>query len=178
MKFIVLGLLFASSAHALEVGFDRENEISEVEIYGRVSMYCSTTSSSFNCYRSGLVGGNRSCLFIKNGTIDADFVKLQRVGSRYIKGSRFDSKKGRSKSSFNLWLRSLTQRALLTRGVNTIKFQFFKKNQLIEEGEFEVTVETSESRDCGLGTINIRTGQCPQQYQACDQLFRYRNYCR
>lgn len=167
-----------SQAFALDIGFDRTGEILENQISGRVTLYCPGRIDNFSCYESGLIGGNRSKLFVKNGSIDADQVKLQRVGSRKVKVSKFYSKSGISKSNFNLWIGTLTQRPLLKRGQNTIRYRFYKKKQLVHEGEFDVLVTTNERRDCGWGTVSSRIMQCPDRYSVCNQFFRLRNYCR
>ena len=105
-------------------------------------------------------------------------MKVQRAGSRYIKGSKFYSKSGKSKNSFNLWIRSAFQRALLVRGENTIMYKFFKNKELVHSGELTINVSKGENRDCGWGSRSVTFGQCPQQYQACSDFFRYRNYCQ
>jgi hypothetical protein len=181
MKYLLFLVCLTSQAFAYDVNLDRAEVIFEDRLEGSVNVWCRddnnrTRTNYYNCNESVLRDGNYAKLVVSNGTIDADYVKLQRVGSKYIKGAKFNATTGISTGSFNLWVGSLFQRPMLNRGVNTIKYKFFKKKKLIAEGEFDVDVVRGKTRDCGYGTLS--TSRCPSAYEACSEFYRRRNYCR
>jgi len=177
MKIFMLILLTIPYSHAFDVNLDRSGDIFEDEIFGRVSVRCNGNMiRTIRCYDSNLRGGNYGTLVVTNGSIDADYVKLQREGSRYIKGAKFNAETGQSTVDFNLWVGSALQRPLLTRELNKIKYKFFKNKELVDEGVFEVNVAQGEANDCGWDSRMYQ--QCPSDYQACSDFFRFRNYCQ
>jgi hypothetical protein len=180
MKFLSLFLLLPMSVFAFDVNFDRANTITETELEGTVRYSCfdngASRSYTSNCYASYLQGGDYGRVVVSNGTIDADYVKLQRQGSKYIKGATFNAQTGKSIGKFNLWVRSLFQRAMLKRGKNLIDYKFFKNKELVAEGTFEVVVESNDYRSCGYGSVY--TGSNCGNVNACEEFFYRRNYCK
>jgi hypothetical protein len=180
MKYLLFLICLTSHAFAIEVNLDRAEIIFEDRLEGNVSVRCQENNNSrtlyYNCQESVLRDGNYAKLVVTNGSIDADYVKLQRLGSKYIKGATFNANTGISKGSFNLWVGSLFQRPMLNRGVNTIKYKFFKNKKIVGEGEFDVDVVRGKTRDCGYGSLSV--GSCLGAYEACSEFYRRRNYCR
>jgi hypothetical protein len=163
---------------ALDVQFEGGNDIEILSKEGFVYVSCSENgnrrSYSYNCYDSTLTSGSYGAVEVIGGSLDADYVKLQRKGSKYIKKIKYYPKKNRSSRRINLWIRTLTQRALLKSGENLIKYRFFKNKKVIFEGEFIANVTNGPSQYCGRGSVN--STYCPSYYQACSSF--YRRYCR
>lgn len=178
MKFLFL-LLLPMSAFSFDVNFDRAGTITETELEGTVRVSCSEngTNRSYtsNCYASYLQGGDYGRVVVSNGSVDADYVKLQTQGSKYIKGATFNAQTGESIGKFNLWIGSLFQRPMLKRGKNLIDYKFLKNKVVVAEGTFEVTVESNDYRSCGYGSVY--SGSC-STINACEDFFYRRNYCR
>ncbi len=183
MKLLALLLMsFSFCVYSQTVSFERGNTMSMVEMEGRLFIQCrdsggGTDSYSYSCYQQGLVGGDYGAIKVTDGSIDADWVKLQREGSRYIKGAKFDSTSGTTGYHYNLWIRSLLQRPLLQLGENKIKYTFTKNRQVVKEGEFTVIVTNTESRQCNYDSMYYG-GYCPSYSEACGNYFRRQNYCK
>lgn len=180
MKGILL-LLLSFNIAAADVGFERGDTIKTDEIEGVVSVTCEengqTRSMSLSCYDIALIGGAYGKIIVRNGMIDADWVKLRREGTNKIKGSAFNSELQQTGSNFNLWIATLFQRPLLKKGKNLIHYEFTKKNQSIENGSFEVEVVEGEFRTCGRGSLYYYSS-CPPSNIICGEYFRKHNYCR
>jgi hypothetical protein len=174
---ITVFTLMTSSVFAQDVNLDRVGVIYSDEIDGIVDVFCGNKSwHTYRCYESYLRGGDYGRVVVSNGSIDADYVKLQRIGSRYIKGAKFNAKTGRSTGKFNLWIRTLFQRAMLKPGMNEIQYTFTKKKQEVQRGSFLIEVKEGNSRSCQRGSIHTR--DCSSPDQACNQYFRKFNYCK
>lgn len=181
MKLLLTGIscLFLVSSYALDIQIEGGNEVKVNTKEGLVMVRCSDSRGrrrhySYQCYNSSLSSGNFGAIEVLNTNIDADFVKLQRVGSKYIKGVKYFSQHSRSERNLNLWIETLLQRPLLVFGENTLKYQFFKNNELVEKGEFNVHVDYGEQIHCGAGSILYSF--CPTSFRACDDFFF--RYCR
>ena len=83
--------------------------------------------------------------FLSDNAI-SDQVRLTNLNSGYSKIKKFYPSKGFSKS-FNLLVRSLTQRPLLLSGLNTIKYEMLDDSRANETGLFDVYVRL-ERRNC------------------------------
>jgi hypothetical protein len=175
--FITLLTLLNSSVYSQDVNLDRSGVIYNDEVEGVVDVFCGNKSwHTYRCYESYLRGGDYGRVVVTNGTIDADYVKLQRSGSKYIKSAKFNSKTGKSTGHFNLWIRTLFQRAMLKPGINEINFTFTKKKQEVTSGQFSVEVLEGDTRSCQRGSVHSR--ECPSPDQSCREYFRKYNYCR
>ena len=118
--------LFAttSSAAGLAGGDTYESHT----VRGDISVTCftneGTTRARFSCGSSYLAPGNFD-YFVTDSEVDADKVKLYYKNSRGKTKSKSSKWKGtRSKSRFNLWVWSLTQRPMLNDGENNISYNF------------------------------------------------------
>lgn len=178
-KFLISLILFSiHNAYSLDVQFEGGNDIEILSREGTVNVSCTENGNrrrySYSCYDSTLTSGSYGAVEVIGGTIDADYVKLQRKGSKYIKKIKYYPKRNRSSRRINLWVRTLFQRSLLKSGENIIKYRFFKNKKVILQGEFVANVSPGRSDYCGRGSIY--TTSCPSMYQACDSFFR--RYCR
>jgi len=177
---VFLSLIFSLPTFA-DIGFDRGPIMSQIKLRGAVSSWCSDINGrqvnvNYFCRQNYLEGGNFSKIIVINQSIDADFVKVQRKGSKFIKSSKFDSVKGESAAAFNLWVGSLFQRPLLKSGKNHIIYHFYKNKKIVLEGMFEVEVGNEITRDCGFGQLpNIPS--CENQTFVCNRFFKEYNYC-
>ena len=163
-----------------EVSFKRGTEIATDEINGQVTVNCPNSRGrwmTYSCRNVGLVGGSYGSIVVLNGTIDADWVTLQREGDSKIKGAAFDSLSQSTGANFNLWLRSLFQSPLLLSGLNRINYKFYKNNILVRSGFFDVQVVPGDYRYCAPSTTTYY-GACPVPVNACNDYFRRFNYCR
>lgn len=172
----ILVLIQAQLALGLDIQFIRGNTIDFDAYAGRVSARCDGNYRSYYCSADILAGGDYGAIQV-NETIDADWLKLQRVGSKYIKGAKFDSENGRTGHNYNLWLASFFQRPLLDYGKNTIKYTFTKNKQVVLEGTFEVVVQKRDNYNCYNGHL-VYNGSCPSVTTICDDYLFRRNYCR
>lgn len=176
MKYLLV-LLVSMTAYGQDISFKRGNNMLTDEIDGYLSINCENRWRTYTCYDIALKGGAYGQLVVTNGSISADWVKLQRIGSNHIKGAAFNANTQSTGANFNLWLRILFQRPLLERGNNQIKYTFLKNNQVVQEGVFQVDVMQGEYRSCPRSTARY-FGNCPIATNACMDYFRRFNYCR
>ncbi len=183
---MILAIIFSvNTAMAFEVQLGDGETVKTVELNGRVSVSCQentphgprTNYYHYYCQSDNLASGNYGKVRVVDGSVDADWVKLQREGSRYIKGVKFNSATNESTVSINLWITTLFQKPLLTMGTNTINYTFTKNRVEVEKGTFNVLVETGESRSCRLGNLHYYN-YCPGRFNACGDYFRRHNYCK
>ncbi len=166
MKALVLitVLGFVQVAMGLDVNLGHGDTIKTDEIEGYVSVHCrggdNNSWNNYSCYSNDLAGGNYGKVVVTNGSIDADWVKLQREGSKYIKGSKFNALTGETRKNFNLWIKSLLQRPLLKMGENKIKYTFTKNKKVVKTGTFTLNVIEGEYRECRNGSSTYY-GNCP-----------------
>jgi hypothetical protein len=174
-------VLTTQYAFSMTVGFGHGPSISTDEIEGHVSVHCrggdDNSWRNYNCYSNDLVGGDYGRLVVTDGTIDADWVKLNREGSSHIKGARFNALTGQTRKNFNLWIRTLLQRPLLKKGENKILYTFTKNKKVVKKGSFTVNVVEGDYRQCRNGSSTYY-GNCPSSYSACDDYFARHNYCK
>jgi hypothetical protein len=178
---IIIMVLSTQYTYALNIGFGHGSTIKTDEVEGYVSVHCrggdNNSWNNYSCYSNDLVGGDYGKVVVNNGTIDADWVKLQREGSKYVKGSKFNALTGETRKNFNLWIRTLLQRPLLEKGENKIIYTFTKNKKIVKTGSFIVTVIEGEFRQCRNGSSTYY-GNCPSSYSACDDYFQRHNYCQ
>jgi len=185
MKTALMIYIFSLSSfiYAQDVSFKRGLQIPTIEISGHVSVRCDDGNRGsrnyyYNCYDSSLTnGGSYGQIVVNETPIDADWVKLQKDGTKYIKGSHFNGSTQESKKNFNLWIRTLLQRPLLSMGENLINYTFLKENKEVFSGQMSVQVIEGESRVCRNGSLWYR-GSCPSVYSACADYFQKYNYCK
>lgn len=175
----MLCLLISTSALAYDVGLERGDVIQTDEIEGFVSVNCRENGQprwyTYSCYDIALVGGAYGKLVVTNGSVDADWVKLQRSGQNIIKGAAFNSSTQQTGNNFNLWISTLFQKPLLDKGVNIINYTFEKQGQSVAGGQFQVDVVEGDYRQCPRGSLYFSS--CPSITTACSEYFRRYNYC-
>jgi len=154
-------------------------------ISGDISIRCSSAGQSdyrtHRCFGSYLSPESWS-KFVDNSGVNADKVKLtfrDHKNKKRSKSSSFNSSKGESKKSFNLWVRTLTQRPLLKSGDNEISYALSKKGTTVETGTFNVHVEDTPTRRCGYRSYySSNMDDCRFPSNVCNQYFREQNACR
>ena len=178
----VLMLITASfSAHSQTISLERGNTIRTDEISGYVYVSCRQEKKikefGSYCYDLALVGGSYGKVVVTDGAIDADWVTLQREGTRHIKGARFNPETQATGKKYNLWIRTLLQRALLKKGLNEINYTFKKNKVEVASGVMNIDVVEGDSRACSTRTLYYGNS-CPSISQACSDYFYRQNYCR
>jgi hypothetical protein len=183
MLSILLTLL--SSSHLWAQGFSSGNNFSATELSGSLTIFCNDGRSSTvaDVYCDGeILEPAEWDYFVTDDTVDADSVTLtNKIGKKTVsKTHKFSTDKNRSKTEFNLWIRTLTQTPLLGYGENVISYQLTKKKQVVKAGQFTVTVSANEARRCQRGALNSgNMDDCNiNRNLACDRYFQYQNYCR
>ena len=178
--FVFMALL-STSCFGFDVGFERGDSIKTDEIEGFVSVNCEQNGQprwyTYSCYDIALVGGAYGKLIVSNGSVEADWVKLQREGSRHIKGADFNTSTQQTGNNFNLWIATLFQKPLLEKGLNTINYTFESLGAIVNQGQFEVNVIEGDYRTCPRGSLYYYSS-CPSITTACSDYFRRYNYCK
>jgi hypothetical protein len=179
---IMLGaLLLSSLGLAKDIQFNDQDQLNVITMEGYVNVRCNNgqypSSQFFQCYSSNIEGGNYQKLQILTKE-DVDWVYLKNSTTGITKNSRLNSESTETNNAFNLWIRSLTQRALLDYGVNEIEYRLTKNRQDVLSGTYRVNVIKSEQRVCPQGFLYYGGRQCPDRYSICrDYFYRY-NYCK
>jgi hypothetical protein len=154
-------------------------------IQGELSVRCESGRQSdwatFDC-RSDILEPADHDYFVTDSGILADHVDLHAVhedGSTRDKDEDFDSEKGQSKDTFNLWIGSLFQRPLLNGGVNRIGYQLKKDGNVVKTGDFVVNVKSGAARTCQRDYVTSHSmSDCHNGGVVCDQYFRRQDFCR
>ena len=182
----MVGLILTvlSSGFVFAAGFSGGDVFTSTEISGNVTVYCNGSdgfdSANYNCYGNYLSPAEFD-YFVTDGAVDATQVTLKsKLSGKTVKQSRdYNKAKGRSSQRFNLWIRTLTQTPLLGYGENTLKYEMKKANQVVEAGEFSVTVDQAPARYCERRTMHSHdSSDCRSRSSfICDRYFREQNYC-
>lgn len=177
---ILTVLLNSTLVSAFTVSLERGDIVDEISMRGSLGVRCTdgqrTRTFYSSCYDSFLKGGNYGRIVLSNGSLDADYVKIKNIKSKWVKKLKFDSEKGQTRKNLNLWVRSLTQRAKLYRGENTLTYRFYKNKKEVASGEFTITVVEGENRNCSRRFEQYSV--CPSVSTACYNYFRGQNFCR
>lgn len=151
-------------------------------VEGDISVTCfspeGTRTARFRCTESYLNPSDFSRV-ITESNVDADKVVLTYKDGKKTrtKSSKFSG--NRSKSEFNLWIWTLTQRPLLDLGENEISYELTKKNSVVESGSFTVNVEATPTRYCRHRSYtSTNANDCTNGSNVCGQYFREQNFCR
>lgn len=180
MKLIILSLLFSSSILAKDIQFNEIDKLNVITMEGLVSIRCQSgqypASKIYQCLSSNIEGGNFQRLeILSNTSADRVYLKNQKTGIQ--KNSKIFKNTMKTKE-INLWIETVTQRALLDYGVNKIEYDLRENNQSVVKGTYSITVEKSEQRRCPNGFLYYNNRQCPDRYSACrDYFYKYR-YCK
>ncbi len=180
LKTLVLSFLVASQVFS--AGLEKGDEFKAHYISGDVSVTCfsseGTKHASFRCSDSYLSPSVFS-KFKTDSSVDADKVTLSYVDSKGKRKTKSSSFKGdTSKSNFNLWIWTLTQRPLLQVGENTIDYKLTKKKSEVDSGSFTVNVIPQEARYCSYQRYTSSfASDCETGSNICDKYFRDQNDC-
>lgn len=184
MKILIFISIFLSFALTEAAGFQKGDHILYNLLYGDVQAICRGENGYLNhryvSCRAALSSPVTHDYFIHD-PIDADQVTLTAIhekGSQVQKKSQFLGDKGISKSAFNLSVSTLLQKPLLRFGKNQILYKLTKKNKVVKEGEFFVTFENGEPRDCGYRNLHVPWIYCSHTMGICDELFNLTNNCQ
>ncbi len=166
----ILPAVFASD----RIGFSSGDTFSAYDYEGSMTLFCPGESRRVICRGHGLEPGEFDHLVFPS-TIDADKVTLTRTNTRgdtRTKSSDIRNGQSRSKKSFNLWIRTLFQRPLLSMGDNTIRYSFEKNGNVIEEGTFHTQVIDGGIKSCRHLTLTGGQGECQNPSLKCNEYFR------
>jgi hypothetical protein len=187
MRFVTVFFIFFSIAAQAEVGFKNGNQLTAVLSQGEITVQCDgdnmggPTFGSFICQEEILLTGEYD-YFQGPAGIKADEVTLTALhqdGSQRAKSSGYDSEKGQSLKSFNLWISTLLQRPLLDFGLNKISYKMTSQGQKAAEGEFFAQVKDGGRRICprrGHYYSHI-SSDCQSGFSLCHRFFNENNYC-
>lgn len=174
---IVTAITFA------EVGFKRGNQVEVQPIFGYAHVLC----IDYNDFRrqktvscaADLVSPVIRDKFVTAGPVDADKVELIssfESGGSIKRSSKFDAETGESKSSFNLWINTLTQRSILRGGKNNIEYTLTKKKEVVGTGSFVAFVDVLKEKRCEPRQMGF-TYNCDEDVQICNDYFFFNNNC-
>lgn len=183
MKKFLLALSLIISSNLFAEGLEHGASFTSNYIQGniRVTCFAGTTikTANYRCSDSYLNPAMFS-KFVTEQSVDADQVVLTYTDSKgktRTKKSKFSGNK--SKSEFNLWIWTLTQRPLLNDGMNVINYQLTKKGKEVTSGSFDVMVSANEDRFCPYASYTSHTeNDCVDGSSVCGKYFRDYNYCR
>lgn len=178
----VLVSLMATFTFA-DVGFKRGNEIHVQPVQGYANITCRdfnglVRQKSVSC-RADIVSPALRDRFVTGRPVDADKVELKSTfenGRSIKRSSNFDGEKGESKSSFNLWIDTLTQNPILAPGKNVIDYTLTKKKQEVETGTFTAFVDVERLKRCEPRHMGF-TYNCDEDVQVCNDYFFFNNNC-
>lgn len=180
MKTLILALLFSVPVFGSEVELDSGESLNVITMQGHVNVRCQSgqypTTRFYQCFSSNIEGGNYSRLNILND-IGANRVSLYNFDTKVGKTLKINQSTMQT-GKINLWINTLTQRALLGIGNNTIGYKLMKDNTILSEAPFAVNVSVSEERRCPTGFLNYHGRMCPDKYSACSSYFYQYRYCK
>lgn len=186
-KFILAVAALTMSFATLAAGLSGGDQFSAQRIEGRLQVQC-TGNSPGPTYgqaycRSEILNPGEYSFFV-GPKIDADHVSLRATredGSlSKTKTEEYDSVKGKSRKSFNLWISTVFQRPLLAFGKNTVKYTLTKDGATVETGTFIVNVVDGGRAVCQrfgfYYSSNSTDCSTPDVY--CSRYFDENNYCQ
>mgnify|MGYP000397608746 FL=1 len=188
MKTLILKSLIAitlMTSQAMGSGLAGGETYKANYLSGDISVRCNsgreTNYVNYRCRGSYLSPESRS-KFVDDSQSGADKVTLtfrDHRNKKRTKKSSFNSVKGESKKSFNLWIRTLTQRPLLNSGNNEISYSLTKNGSEVSSGVFSVLVEDQPVRYCRYRSYHSSNmNDCRNPSFVCNQYFREQNGCK
>lgn len=169
---IICALMFSFSV--LGAGLEHGNIYSHVTFEGSVIASCDDGTRTHYCSAYGLNPSMYTRL-VSEQSLNANKFEITATHESGKTRSKKGKFKGTKSKAINLWVRTLLQRPLLDFGVNQISYKIKKGSNVVESGEFEVTVNRGERRSCRRGYIRV-FGECNTS-RVCDEYFR-RGYCK
>ena len=170
-----------------EVGFKNGNQKTAFLSQGRIVVHCQSNTpggpifGSFDCRQEILTSGEYD-YFVGPAGVKGDSVTLTALhqdGSQRTKTVAYDSAKGQSKKSINLWIATLLQRPLLDPGKNVVRYKITLNDKVTSSGEFIAEVKDGGTRTCsrtGSYWSNI-SSDCQNGSSMCSRYFNENNYC-
>lgn len=183
---VIFGILLFCMIGKAEVGFKAGNNRTAVLARGEIHVYCpggnygGPTSRIYICQREVMVEGEHD-YFVGPQGIKADEVVLaarHQDGSSRTKTISYDSSKGRSSKSVNLWILTLLQKPLLDVGENRVTYTLKKNGKVADRGEFIAFVKDGGRKICSRrGYYTGHSGDCNNVESFCSRYFHENNYC-
>ncbi|MBT4790137.1 MAG: hypothetical protein HON90_01075 [Halobacteriovoraceae bacterium] len=179
-KLLTIALILSSQfCLSMEVEFVGGNDMSVT--YYKGSTWASSDrphrTKYYICDETVFEGDKYARLAIFGEQVDADTIKLQRVGNRYVQVRNFNSLVGESTKKFNLWDARIFSAQLLKVGKNKINYTFLKNKQIVKAGQFVVNIKVSHFIECEHGFVRLQNFS-NSQFMACTKYFSYKNlYC-
>jgi hypothetical protein len=195
-----LGVLLTFTTHyagaqatAAQAGFKIGNKFEYKSAVGDVSVHCPNTGGSlpggpsgptfanYRCYGYSLTPGDAD--YFVGPKVNADEVELVAVradGSKRSKTSEYESAKGQSKDTFNLWIETLFQKPLLKMGRNDVTWTLKRSGRAVQTGSFIAEVfDRGDLRCPAASETSWDPSDCQNSGRICnDYFFRYGNQCR
>jgi len=181
---ILLSALISLLAHAEIAGFSDGSLFTPVHLSGDIHITCSNpnghNSTIYRCQDSYFSPATHS-KFVIDSNIDADTVVLKAYhqdSSTTSKNGDFIPEAGQSKKAFNLWVRTVFQKPLLKIGQNIVEYSLYKKDVLVESGEFKVNTTPKTDKRCRRESyVSSDLNDCNFPSLMCARYFREQNYC-
>lgn len=163
------------------------NDLKVVALQGTVVLECNgfqgSVSQTYFCRDQIIDSGNYDYFVGPTGT-DADEVRISAEHAdgtyRNVK-SDYQSSRGRSEDSFNLWVSTLFQKPLLKEGKNVLRWILMqsRSGKELAANQFTVNVTRAGVRTCQPKHYqSIDALDCRNQYSICQKYFSEMNYCR
>jgi hypothetical protein len=168
----------AFATTGLKIGNNLENH----RIQGQITITCNDGRNSqrrFVTCRDNYLSPSMRSKFVYDSELEADKVEISYINSRgKTKSKSSKVRRNESKSSFNLWIRSLTQRPMLKSGENILHYKLINNKNVVETGEFTVNVETQDIRTCSYRSYySSSASDCDNPSMVCGRYFREQNDC-
>ncbi|MDZ4083710.1 MAG: hypothetical protein U1E10_12285 [Bdellovibrionales bacterium] len=180
-------------ASAAQTGFKNGNKFEYKSAVGDVSVHCPNTGGSlpggpsgptfanYRCYGYSLTPGDAD--YFVGPKVNADEVELIAVradGSKRSKTGEYESAKGQSKDTFNLWIETLFQKPLLKMGRNDVTWNLKRGGRTVQTGSFIAEVfDRGDLRCPAASETSWDPSDCQNSGRICsDYFFRYGNQCR
>ncbi|PIP89290.1 MAG: hypothetical protein COW01_07120 [Bdellovibrionales bacterium CG12_big_fil_rev_8_21_14_0_65_38_15] len=173
---IALILILTGGVVQAETTFEAGTVYSAKTVSGQVWVNCQNRPSELRYCAGYDLEPGMSTRLISGADADRFVVEaLHENGKSVSKKGKFNASEGRS-DSINLWIRTLFQKPLLAMGTNLIRYTLTKKGDVVEQGEFNVSVESGARQVCQTGTVWSPGNDCGSQSYVCDMYFdRYCN---
>lgn len=183
--FAFITVISAASALAQADNFGGQTLFEAVSFSGQLRIVCDDPQEGrdfahVDCQETNLEPFEYAYFYTDAG-IDANSITLKSVwenGAERKKTVGYDPETGRSQSRVNLWIATLTQRALLAVGANQIHYKLKKDGVEVKRGQFTVNVLRGEGRRCRMGYYASHdSNDCRFPERLCPRYFANKNYC-
>lgn len=181
--FLSLSAPFAQA----EIGLKHGNDVTAVLSRGSLTLQCQDsmhggpTMGLFNCEQDLLIPGDFD-YFVGPERIQGNQLTLTAThedGSTRTKNLGYDSAKGQSSDTINLWIYTVLQRPLLDGGLNKVSYSISYKGQQTARGEFNVNVKNGGVKTCSHRGFyfSYNSNDCQNGGNFCQRYFQENNYC-